>query len=110
MNLVTGAAGFIGYHLCVKLLNRGETVLGIDNLNNYYDVQLKKDRLKQIENRKNFHFIKQDICDSKSLKNLFEEHPIDRICHLAAQVGVRYSLKHPLTIKGGLQLARIGRN
>ena len=95
MNLVTGAAGFVGYHLSVKLLDRGETVLGIDNLNDYYDVKLKNDRLKQIANRDNFLFIEQDICDRQGLQNLLEEHPIDRVCHLAAQVGVRYSLKHP---------------
>ena len=95
MNLITGAAGFIGYHLCVKLLDRGEPVIGIDNMDNYYDVQLKKDRLQQIENRENFWFIKQDICDLQGLQNLFKKNSIDRVCHLAAQVGVRYSLKNP---------------
>ena len=70
--LITGAAGFIGYHLCAKLLDRGEQVIGIDNLNNYYDVQLKVDRLKKIENHANFRFIKLDICDREKLQKLFD--------------------------------------
>ena len=93
--LVTGSAGFIGYHLCAKLLERGETVVGIDNLNDYYDVQLKLDRLKQLENRKTFRFIKTDILDRKGLCALVGEGSIDRVCHFAAQVGVRYSLANP---------------
>ena len=95
MNLITGVAGFIGYHLCLKLLDRGEIVVGIDNLNDYYNVQLKKDRIEQIKKRDDFYFSEQDICDLYGLQNLFEKYPIKRVCHLAAQVGVRYSLNHP---------------
>lgn len=95
MILVTGAAGFIGYHLCKKLLERGEKVIGFDNLNDYYDVRLKKDRLKQIEGHADFSFLKLDLCDREALKNLFADNAITMICHLAAQVGVRYSLVRP---------------
>ena len=97
MILVTGAAGFIGYHLSRKLLDRGDKVVGLDNLNNYYDVQLKRDRLEQLEPFSNFSFYKMDLCDRDGLKSLFEKHSITRICHLAAQVGVRYSLVNPYT-------------
>mgnify|MGYP001468219963 CR=1 FL=1 len=95
MILVTGAAGFIGYHLCARLLDRGEDVLGIDNLNDYYDVQLKIDRLKLLETRDGFQFVKMDIRDRKGLKDLFDGNHIVRVCHLAAQVGVRYSIQNP---------------
>ncbi|MBI5049137.1 MAG: NAD-dependent epimerase [Deltaproteobacteria bacterium] len=93
--LVTGAAGFIGFHLCKRLLDRGDKVLGIDNLNDYYDVNLKKDRLKQIEGMKNFKFIKMDIVDRKSISSLFSEESFDVAVNLAAQAGVRYSLVNP---------------
>lgn len=95
MILVTGAAGFIGYHLSRKLLDRGDKVVGLDNLNDYYDVQLKRDRLKQIESSPNFSFYKMDLCDREGLKGLFDKYSITRVCHLAAQVGVRYSLADP---------------
>jgi len=95
MILVTGSAGFIGYHLSKHLLERGDSVIGLDNINDYYDVQLKHDRLKQIEGHPNFTFQKLDLCDREGLNNLFAKNKITRICHLAAQVGVRYSLENP---------------
>lgn len=96
--LVTGAAGFIGYHVALKFLARGDSVIGVDNLNDYYDVSLKEARLASIAthfNAQNFHFIKQDIADTASLLALFEAHQPQRVVHLAAQAGVRYSLKNP---------------
>ena len=94
--LVTGAAGFIGFHLCEKLLEDKHTVLGIDNINNYYDVKLKKDRLKILLRKKNFKFKKLDISDNNFVKKIY---PIAKnfkvIIHLAAQAGVRYSITHP---------------
>lgn len=95
MILVTGAAGFIGYHLSKALIARGEKVFGIDNINDYYDVQLKKDRLKQIESEPAFTFKKIDVCDFPKLLDLFSSHQFSHVCHLAAQVGVRYSLENP---------------
>lgn len=95
MILVTGSAGFIGYHLSKHLMERGDSVIGLDNINDYYDVQLKQDRLKQIESHPNFTFQKLDLCDREGLNNLFAKNKITRICHLAAQVGVRYSLENP---------------
>ena len=94
--LVTGAAGFIGFHLCEKLLEDKHTVLGIDNINNYYDVKLKKDRLKILLRKKNFKFKKIDISDNNFVKKIY---PLAKnfkiIIHLAAQAGVRYSVTHP---------------
>ena len=95
MILVTGAAGFIGYHLCQQLLSSGQPVIGIDNINEYYDPDLKQARLKRLSDYKKFIFYKIDLCDFNSLEKLFSKHPVDRICHLAAQAGVRYSLTHP---------------
>ncbi len=95
MILVTGAAGFIGYHLCKTLIARGEKVFGIDNLNDYYEVQLKKDRLSQIESEPAFSFEEIDVCDYPKLIDLFATHKFSHVCHLAAQVGVRYSLENP---------------
>jgi UDP-glucuronate 4-epimerase len=95
MILVTGAAGFIGYHLCKALIDRGEEIVGIDNLNDYYEVQLKQDRLKQIEMEPAFSFEKIDICDYTKLLDLLSSHNFSHVCHLAAQVGVRYSLENP---------------
>ena len=94
--LVTGAAGFIGFHLCQKLLEENHTVLGIDNINNYYDVNLKKNRLKNLLKKKNFKFKKIDISNTNFVKKIY---PIAKnfkiIIHLAAQAGVRYSVTHP---------------
>lgn len=93
--LVTGAAGFIGFHLCKRLLQEGYKVIGIDNLNDYYDVNLKTARLKQIEGKENFSFIKIDIADRAAMTQLFSSNGFDIVVHLAAQAGVRYSIKNP---------------
>ena len=93
--LVTGAAGFIGFHLSQKLCQAGFTVLGIDNLNDYYDVKLKESRLKILESESNFIFDKLDLVDYKGLTNLFGKYSIDYVVNLAAQAGVRYSLTNP---------------
>ncbi len=93
--LVTGTAGFIGYHLAQRLLNQGSEVLGLDNINDYYDVRLKTDRLKQLEGRAGYRFIKADLADRVAMGRLFEEERFDRVIHLAAQAGVRYSLENP---------------
>jgi UDP-glucuronate 4-epimerase len=93
--LVTGAAGFIGFHVCQRLLRDGEQVLGIDNLNAYYDVRLKLDRLAQLEGDPGFTFQRIDIADRAALPSLFGEFDIERVVHLAAQAGVRYSIENP---------------
>ena len=92
--LVTGAAGFIGMHCAKRLLARGDEVVGIDNLSPYYSVQLKKDRLAQLKHPK-FSFTPLDIADAKKLSKCFEKNKPDRVLHLAAQAGVRYSLENP---------------
>lgn len=94
--LVTGVAGFIGMHLSKRLLERGDEVVGIDNLNDYYDVQLKHDRLKQLEGFDKFTFIKMDMADREAMSILFKEQKFNRVMNLAAQAGVRYSLENPL--------------
>lgn len=93
--LVTGVAGFIGYHVANHLLQRGDEVVGIDNLNDYYDVALKKARLKNLSPYQNFQFIKEDIVNRTGIEHLFTSHKFDRVVHLAAQAGVRYSLENP---------------
>ncbi|MBW2010977.1 MAG: NAD-dependent epimerase [Deltaproteobacteria bacterium] len=93
--LVTGAAGFIGFNLSRRLLQKGYDVVGVDNLNDYYDVQLKKDRLEQLKPFKNFIFIRLEIADRKAMEKLFTEHHFDIVVNLAAQAGVRYSLENP---------------
>jgi UDP-glucuronate 4-epimerase len=93
--LVTGAAGFIGFHLSKRLLAENHHVIGVDNLNDYYDVRLKNERLKQLENNDKFTFYKVDLADSEGLNEIFERHPISIVINLAAQAGVRYSLTHP---------------
>jgi UDP-glucuronate 4-epimerase len=93
--LVTGTAGFIGYHTAKKLLARGDKVVGYDNVCDYYDVNLKEARLKQLADEPNYTFIRADLCDYQSLRSVFEDHQIDKVCNLAAQAGVRYSLENP---------------
>ncbi|MGH7428789.1 MAG: SDR family NAD(P)-dependent oxidoreductase, partial [Candidatus Methylomirabilaceae bacterium] len=95
MILVTGAAGFIGYHVARRLLERGDQVLGVDNLSDYYDVRLKEARLAQLEPSPRFRFIKLEIADRTAVRNLFFAHPTRHVVHLAAQAGVRYSLVNP---------------
>ena len=94
--LVTGAAGFIGMHLSKRLLERGDEVVGIDNLNDYYEVQLKHDRLKQLDGFEKFTFIKMDMADREAMAALFKEQQFNKVMNLAAQAGVRYSLENPL--------------
>lgn len=93
--LVTGAAGFIGFHLCRRLAEDGYTVVGIDNMSDYYDVGLKKDRLKALSGLDNFKFVRQDLVDRTGLESLFREQSFDTVVNLAAQAGVRYSLENP---------------
>lgn len=93
--LVTGAAGFIGFHLSEKLLARGDQVVGIDNLNDYYDVNLKLSRLDLLKKHEAFEFIKLDLADRPGMEKLFQDHSFDRVVNLAAQAGVRYSIENP---------------
>ncbi len=93
--LVTGAAGFIGYHTAARLLDRGDEVIGLDNLSPYYDVSLKEARLARLTGRKGFRFIKADLADRAAIEATFAEERLERVVHLAAQAGVRYSLDHP---------------
>ena len=108
--LVTGTAGFIGYHLAKKLLERGDEVVGLDNINDYYDVNLKYARLAELgidarhcESNEAIHssiypkhkFIKANLEDSQTINNLFETEKFDAVCNLAAQAGVRYSIENP---------------
>ena len=93
--LVTGAAGFIGFHLSQRLLERGDQVVGLDNLNNYYDVNLKKDRLEQLLEKPDFSFHLLDLADREGISKLFTQSNFDKVVNLAAQAGVRYSLENP---------------
>jgi len=93
--LVTGAAGFIGFHTARVLLDRGDEVVGLDNLNPYYDVKLKEARLAELSPRNRFAFVKADLADKAAIDKLFAEHRPERVIHLAAQAGVRHSLTHP---------------
>ena len=93
--LVTGAAGFIGFHVSKFLCDRGDTVVGIDNCNDYYDVSLKLARIEQLEKLSNFTFLKIDIAERQSLESLFLKEKFERVVHLAAQAGVRYSIDNP---------------
>lgn len=94
--LVTGAAGFIGSGVVIKLLNRGDEVVGIDNHNDYYDPSLKEDRLDRFVNHDGYTHIRMDIEDVSAVKNVFDEHRFDGVVNLAAQAGVRYSIENPL--------------
>lgn len=93
--LVTGAAGFIGFHLSKKLLSQGISVVGFDNINDYYDVNLKYARLRELEPFENFTFIKGDLADKNAVDSLFSEYKPDIVVNLAAQAGVRYSIDNP---------------
>src|SRR5262245_41051148 len=93
--LVTGCAGFIGMHVAKRLLERGEQIVGLDNLNPYYDVRLKEARLRELAPFERFHFSKLDLADRTAIERLFRDHPPGRVIHLAAQAGVRYSLENP---------------
>jgi UDP-glucuronate 4-epimerase len=95
MILVTGAAGFIGYHVSKRLLERGDEVLGLDNLNDYYDPSLKEARLEMLRANSKFRFVKLDVSDREGMASLFAEEKSIRVVHLAAQAGVRYSLTNP---------------
>jgi UDP-glucuronate 4-epimerase len=93
--LVTGGAGFIGYHLTRRLIEQGDQVCGLDNMNDYYEVNLKQDRIKLLEGHANFTFIKAEIADRKKMSDIFTGEKFDIVVNLAAQAGVRYSLKNP---------------
>jgi UDP-glucuronate 4-epimerase len=113
--LVTGAAGFIGFHVARALLERGQEVIGIDNLNPYYDVSLKRGRLELITPNPLFTFYHGDINDLATLETIFANHAIDRICNLAAQAGVRHSIQNPFiyeesNLKGFLNLLELARH
>ena len=95
--LVTGAAGFIGSHLCLQLLGRDHSVIGVDNLNNYYDVSLKRARLSLLEGKGKFRFFHADVSNEADISDIFNNSgPIRRVVHLAAQAGVRYSIENPM--------------
>ncbi|UCG21066.1 MAG: NAD-dependent epimerase [Deltaproteobacteria bacterium] len=93
--LVTGAAGFIGFHVSRALLERGDRVLGLDNLNDYYDVSLKKARLRLLQDNEDFNFYKEDLANREGLSRIFGQNKIQVVCNMAAQAGVRYSLENP---------------
>ena len=112
--LVTGAAGFIGFHLSRKLLEKGYRVVGVDNMNEYYDVSLKKSRLEILTPYPEFVFCKEDLENLSGIKKIFQTHAIDRVCNLAAQAGVRYSLENPFSyqksnLEGFLNLLELAR-
>lgn len=115
MYLVTGCAGFIGMHLTISLLKKNKSVIGIDNMNNYYDVYLKKKRLSNLKKFKKFNFKKVDIKNLNSLKKIVKNYKIDYIINLAAQAGVRYSITNPETyfennIKGFFNILEIAKS
>lgn len=93
--LITGSAGFIGFHLAKRMLLEGHSVLGVDNFNDYYNVSLKEDRNKILEEHENYKCFRGDLADQKFIESIFKENKIDKVCNLAAQAGVRYSLINP---------------
>ncbi len=113
--LVTGSAGFIGFHLSKKLLEQGHSVIGLDNVNDYYSVDLKNDRLKYLKNFDNFNFYKKDLCDLDSLISIFKKNNISKVVNLAAQAGVRYSITNPFAyqksnLEGFLNIIETSKN
>ena len=94
--IVTGSVGFIGASLCMKLLERGDSIIGIDNHSDYYDPKIKEERLKNLEKYQNYQHYKADICDQKNLEDIFKLHRPQKVVNLAAQAGVRYSLENPI--------------
>ncbi|MDD3363428.1 MAG: NAD-dependent epimerase/dehydratase family protein [Syntrophomonas sp.] len=113
--LVTGAAGFIGFNVARALLSRGDTVVGLDNINDYYAPSLKMDRLEQLKSFMNFKFYRGDITDYELLEKLFKNGKFKKVCHLAAQAGVGYSLKNPFAyqksnIEGFLNILELCRH
>ncbi|OGY85729.1 MAG: hypothetical protein A2233_03790 [Candidatus Kerfeldbacteria bacterium RIFOXYA2_FULL_38_24] len=113
--LVTGSAGFIGFHTSQALLKRGDEVIGVDNFNDYYDPQLKRDRNAILEKFANFKLSEIDFSDLASLEQVFKNEKIDKICHLGAQAGVRYSITNPFVyqetnLKGTLNLLEMARH
>ena len=95
--LVTGAAGFIGFHLCLALLKKGHKIVGFDNINDYYDTNLKQNRLTILQKDSNFTFVKADLADKETVNKVFDQTNFDRVINLGAQAGVRYSLQNPDT-------------
>ncbi|HYA02264.1 MAG TPA: NAD-dependent epimerase [Syntrophobacteria bacterium] len=93
--LVTGVAGFIGFHVGRALLDRGDRVIGVDNVNDYYDVSLKEDRLALLQEHAGFRFHRIDLADQSAITEVFKQHAVEVVCHMAAQAGVRYSLVNP---------------
>src|SRR5881227_2357972 len=93
--LVTGAAGFLGFHVALRLLGDGHEVVGLDSVNHYYDVRLKEARLALLQQRRNFEFVRTSLADPEVMDQLFDRCQFDRVVHLAAQAGVRYSLERP---------------
>ena len=93
--LVTGAAGFIGFHTCKQLLERGDTVVGLDNFNDYYDVSLKESRASVLDNYDTFKMVRINLADREAMEALFASEQFDKVINLAAQAGVRYSIENP---------------
>ncbi len=115
MILVTGAAGFIGYHVSKELIAQGHTIVGIDCVNEYYDVTLKQHRLENLKKDKNFIFEKIDLCEYGKLTEVFQKYTPSKVCHLAAQAGVRYSITHPFVyqksnMEGFLNILELSKN
>jgi len=113
--LVTGSAGFIGFHVSRALLERGDSVIGVDNFNDYYDTKLKEDRNAILEKYDNYKLYRTDICDKEALDKIFFTEKIDIICHLAAQAGARYSIDHPAeyvqtNIQGSINIFEMARS
>jgi len=113
--LITGVAGFIGFHVAKKFLEKKKYIIGIDNLNNYYDTKLKRKRIQLLKSFKNFKFNKLDICNYTKLNNFLKKNKVNYIIHLAAQAGVRYSIKNPRTylntnIDGFFNILEVSKN